>query len=1010
MKKKVKIIRNILSILLSAALVFGEMSMPVYAAPDDEPGDLLVYDDSVDGLLLEEVNDDADIVYEGEDDLLSVGHIDDFLQEDELIPDGVAAPESDKDGGLSPKLSEAQQNTAISLEKELEQLDGLEAGADYIDNEAIFLADSKAEALRVASLYGAQLKYFADGVATLEFEDKNTEEVFADKVSDVEVVNEAAAIEKSLTDDDFSNDRSSEEDMAIIEEAGDVDISALPDVPVYANYIYHVSVNPNDDPLFKNSDMAPKGQWFHESINSQGAWDKGADGTGVTVAVIDTGIDSSNNDIDSSQTLWAASFTNGEDENGHGTHCIGIVAARDNSIGGLGVAPNATIISVRAGDRKGALTNADIAQSINMAVNAGADILSMSFGGTQYNEAVNSAIQNALGKGVVCIAAAGNEATSTKTYPACYNGVIAVGAYDADNQLAWYSNYGSWVTLAAPGSDILATMVDDPGAEQRKYGSFWDEQTAGCSYGKISGTSMATPVVAGVAALILSKNPSYTVEQVKDALINSAPDKVYKGKGTVKRGIDALKAVDTEGETDQPPVDTDKKTGHYLYAAVGPSIMVKQGKSSDLKVHTSFDTKVNPISYASTSPMVTVSKKGVVKVDKKAEPGETATITISCRNLVDTVTVTVIAGNTPSTKLNLLLSPSTPLSTDSESPDNTGYITMQGGDLDRPYYFEIQKNNIINFNNNLTFGYTSASGVMVPIKAIGPGTATVTAYATDGSGLKASVKVTVISPIKSVDITYMDVPLNTDTYSIKMALGASLPLKAVAKGPNGNKSTGKIKYTWSGPHVDKGGKVTAPKTPEEFTVSVTAESNGLIATKSVRIRAEMPYKLKYLGYYAKVADNNYMYFQNINSGGDADGDPYAVGSVYGYADSRMPDFSGWEFEVKKGIYRPLKGPFGFVSETSAKKLAYYGDDSAKEAYKNNYGIYVLNVKGPGVTNVTYNDFGVRSFVPSKKGNYKFIFTALDGSGKSFTVNFKVTQDNITKSVEPGEIKQPAITL
>ena len=220
MKKKVKIIRNILSILLSAALVFGEMSMPVYAAPDDEPGDLLVYDDSVDGLLLEEVKD-----------------------------------------------------------------------------------------------------------------------------------------------------------MAIIEEAGDVDISALPDVPVYANYIYHVSVNPNDDPLFKNSDMAPKGQWFHESINSQGAWDKGADGTGVTVAVIDTGIDSSNNDIDSSQTLWAASFTNGEDENGHGTHCIGIVAARDNSIGGLGVAPNATIISVRAGDRKGALTNADIAQSINMAVNAGAETL-----------------------------------------------------------------------------------------------------------------------------------------------------------------------------------------------------------------------------------------------------------------------------------------------------------------------------------------------------------------------------------------------------------------------------------------------------------------------------------------------------------------------------------------------------------------------------------------------------------------------------------------------------------
>ncbi len=845
------------------------------------------------------------------------------------------------------ELSTTQRETAQILTEELAEIATLDAGEDYVVDEAVFMADNGTEAEKVAEQYGAELKSYAEGVATLVFpEGKTTEEAMT------ETVNAIAAFDPDSA----------------------VSASSLPDTAIAPNYLYYIDVNPNDDPLYKNSSRAPKGQWFHESINTPGAWAKGADGSGVKVAVVDTGIDTSNNDLNCSQVLYTASYRSGEDDNGHGTHCAGIIAGLDNTVGGLGVAPEATLISVKAASAEGRLKDSDIAEGIRKAADAGADVISMSFGGSGTNTATSSAIEYAIKKGAVCIAAAGNESTSSKRYPACYTGVIAVGAYASDDTLSSFSNYGSWVSLAAPGSDILATMVDDPTANLRVNNAFWDTYTDTCSYGKLNGTSMATPVVSGVAALVKSLHKNYSVNQIKNALLNSNPNVSYKYSGhTVNKGINALNAVTLNVEQGSNPSNPPVGENDYLFFGVGPAISVKQGKNVVLGAHTSLDTKKNKIRYTvSGNNMITVTTTGTVKVNKKAEIGSTATITATCATLTARTTVTVIDASTPSAKFTLKTDQDGSLFTVEGYNPNSANITMVGGDADRPYRYVISGKNIALFKNGRPAGYASIGGAIVPVYAKNTGTATITAYATDGSGYKASVKVKCVTPLTGVNITYGGAPI---TGQITMARGASLQLKPAAVGSATSKVTGTVKYTWSGDYVNKTGKVTAPDDKESFTVTVTAQCNGLTATKSVTILSRWTSgKIKLLGY-AYQGRRGYTYYSSIRSNGTSSGEDYMVGGRYGI--SEMPDLSNIG----------LQGPYGFTKTTAKSWSAYL-----QYAREGNNGFYTIAVTGPSVTNVTYSDYGVQSFVPMKKGNYKFIFTSMDGSGKKFTINFKVTAD------------------
>jgi len=191
------------------------------------------------------------------------------------------------------------------------------------------------------------------------------------------------------------------------------------------------------------------------------------------------------------------------DFNGHGTHCAGIVAAvKDNNIGVKGVAPNCKIMILRAGFQttsgSGALFDSHIEQAIKYATDMGAKVISMSFGGSSLG-AYENELRDAYADDIVLVAAAGNNNSSTPNYPAAMDEVVSVAATHANDVLAYFSNYGDWVDVAAPGGTIISTLPNN-------------------NYRRLSGTSMACPYVAGSAALLLSVHPDWTPLQIRHAL------------------------------------------------------------------------------------------------------------------------------------------------------------------------------------------------------------------------------------------------------------------------------------------------------------------------------------------------------------------------------------------------------------------------------------------------------------------------------------------------------------
>lgn len=252
-------------------------------------------------------------------------------------------------------------------------------------------------------------------------------------------------------------------------------------------------------------------QWWYFHVGADKAYDTGFQGQGVTVAVLDTGVDRNHPDLkDNIVDGWNFVDNNDDvtDKDGHGTHVAGIIAAvANNGIGIAGIAPKAKIMPIKVLTRMGG-TPVDIQNGVQFAVQKGARIISMSLGGYSssiFQTIMSTAITSAYFSGAVIIAAAGNENTDRDSYPAAYKDVIAVSAIDQSNQKASFSNYGKYIALAAPGVNILSTY---PGG----------------TYRVLQGTSMATPIVSGVAALLLSKYPNLSPDGVKETLFREATD------------------------------------------------------------------------------------------------------------------------------------------------------------------------------------------------------------------------------------------------------------------------------------------------------------------------------------------------------------------------------------------------------------------------------------------------------------------------------------------------------
>jgi subtilisin family serine protease len=275
------------------------------------------------------------------------------------------------------------------------------------------------------------------------------------------------------------------------------------------------------------------------------------------------------------------------DDMGHGTHCAGIVSAvTDNGYGIAGIAGNCCIMPIKIGGTGlGAVSMSALLRGLVFAVNHGADIISMSFGGIA-TTIQNLAVSYAAKKGVVLIAAAGNSDMNIKSQssPAFNKDIIAVAATDANDSRAVFSNYGSWVDVAAPGVDILSLRAHGSDMYVGRHPTYPPGENleppfdVNATLYRASGTSMACPMVAGVAALILSKNPQLTPIQVR-TILRSSTDKVssqlYIGTGRINAYTAVLKTAPVTAELDHE-LDDKEVNGRFDIKGIAEGVGFKE--------------------------------------------------------------------------------------------------------------------------------------------------------------------------------------------------------------------------------------------------------------------------------------------------------------------------------------------------------------------------------------------------------------------------------------------------
>ncbi len=279
--------------------------------------------------------------------------------------------------------------------------------------------------------------------------------------------------------------------------------------------LLHAEFVPND-PFYSSK------QWHLKRVGAEKAWDYSC-GRGVTVAVIDTGVAcfdkgpfSRGSDLSGTRCEGGYNFVDDNDEaaddHGHGTHVAGTIAQTTNNAKGVaGLAYCATLMPVKVLSKYGFGTVANVAEGIRFAADSGAQVINMSLGGAIRSSVLEDAVNHALAKGVVIVAAAGNSGRSVG-YPAAYPGVIAVSATDSSDKIAYFSSRGPEVAIAAPGVAVTQQTVCDGGKNKCEI------------FGTFNGTSMASPHVAGVAAMLVSLGVSGP-DNVRQALAASAVKK-----------------------------------------------------------------------------------------------------------------------------------------------------------------------------------------------------------------------------------------------------------------------------------------------------------------------------------------------------------------------------------------------------------------------------------------------------------------------------------------------------
>ncbi|MFY0543625.1 S8 family serine peptidase [Brevibacillus sp. H7] len=363
-----------------------------------------------------------------------------------------------------------------------------------------------------------------------------------------------------------------------------------PDVAfVEPNYVYTIAET-SDQPPATNDPMVEE-QWGLSAVGAQAAWDKLASWTDqkkdqVIVAVVDTGVDAGHPDL-AGRVLpgfnTLDNSTNWTDDNSHGTHVAGIIAAHaDNEEGIAGVAgkENVKILPIKVLDERGWGTTLSIAAGVDKAVEMGADIINMSLGGPGRSKLLEESIKNATDKGVLVVVASGNEFDNAEGYwPAGYAEPMTVASVNSELESSEFSNFGSPVDIAAPGEEVLSTVLYN-------------------DYEYYDGTSMATPHVAGVAALVKLAHPEWGAQEIRAALENTARDLDRPGYDAAT-GHGLVQAAPALSYMQEQVVQiVTPSTGSQVWGKVPIRVRVQQAGATQVNVYDENGQKVAEIPLA----------------------------------------------------------------------------------------------------------------------------------------------------------------------------------------------------------------------------------------------------------------------------------------------------------------------------------------------------------------------------------------------------------------------------
>ncbi|MCM1091220.1 MAG: S8 family serine peptidase [Butyrivibrio sp.] len=689
-------------------------------------------------------------------------------------------------------LSEHAEDFSFYIEEDNTEL--------YVKGELVFLADSEEEAQMIADAFGSELVSFEWGVAVIRLSEDRT----------VAQACLAAADSKTL----------------------------LP--AVWPNYYKELYINHNDPAL---KDTNTDYQWQHEFVGDYYAWDAGYKGQGVKIGILDTGILASHIEFQGRIANAADS-----DVQGHGTHVAGIAAANlDNSSGGAGIAPEASLYIYAIGDKNGSITMANEQRGIEQAIAAGVDVINMSFGNHHYTELEDNAIQKAYKSGIAVFAAAGNDSSNTRCYPASYNNVCSIASLQQDGRKSSFSNYNDAVDLAFPGSDIYSTSRN--GNEQYEYKD---------------GTSMACPVAVGTAAVILSGSDKLSSLKGKTGSVRV--DALFK---IMKQNVNKCSSKGTGAGTTYLPKVFKLNTNSTSSAPAAPAFSIPNKKSFDTPTAqlqiTGASYGVNI--YYSTNGKAPTYKNGAIKNGTLYSPNTNITI-----GGAKSVTVKAIAVNTLNGKASKAVSATytfAPTPTQVEIISDSVNQLALGTNLNlkaavTPSYAVSTKVkwSVAPAGAGVTI---NASGKLSVAKTATTGSYTITATAVDKKGNDYMVNGKSVS--ESVTITVIEASANIKSITLSkksgsLPTGKTLNLADGITITNADKSTGdKKNIVWSSSNtkvatVSPEGVVTAVA-PGQANIKATANdgskksatckltvANSLVITGSNKLAAGKSITLK----------------------------------------------------------------------------------------------------------------------------------------------------------------------